>query len=218
MWHPRTRTQRITDRVRRLLAEQGYTYSGGGYQRKSITFGQPGPGENSVTFPACTSGDSRIVSVHIPDGATAIPPDGITQSELANQHDSTTVPERAILSDSNSVDERVSKRESTSPAERTITVECSDWELPTHIINILEEIVPEVLERFVERSVDYGDTYAALGVRGQFADIWRKIGKLKRSLWDGQQLTGEQPDEILDDVIGHALLTRLLLTNEQEDQ
>ena len=71
-----------------------------------------------------------------------------------------------------------------------------------------ESIVGEFVELFEQKNKDYGDDNAnILGPKGQFADIWRKIGKLKRAMWDGQSLTGEQPEEILMDLIGHCFLT-----------
>lgn len=71
-----------------------------------------------------------------------------------------------------------------------------------------DSIVLEFLEMFEQKNKDYGDSAAdVLGPAGQFADIWRKIAKLKRSLWDGESLVGEQPEEILMDLIGHCFLT-----------
>lgn len=79
---------------------------------------------------------------------------------------------------------------------------------------ILEHILPNVLELFLKKNKDYGDsTYGdnamRLGPRAQFVDIWRKVKKLKRAIWDGEDLTGEQPDEIFSDFIGHCLLAKL---------
>jgi muconolactone delta-isomerase len=86
--------------------------------------------------------------------------------------------------------------------------------VPKHVQAILSSVAPEALERFIARSIDYGDNHAELGGRGQFADIWRKVGKLKRAMWDGVNMTGEQPEEIVQDLIGHCLLTLLLLREE----
>jgi len=73
---------------------------------------------------------------------------------------------------------------------------------------IIMEIIPAFAQRFVEKSLHYGDANAnVLGPAGQFADIWRKIGPLRRALWDGEELTQEGPDEICRDLIGHAFLT-----------
>lgn len=56
-----------------------------------------------------------------------------------------------------------------------------------------------------------------LGLKGQFADIWRKIWKLKKALWDGKELTGEQPREILLDLIGHCFLAIDMLDRQQPE-
>lgn len=80
---------------------------------------------------------------------------------------------------------------------------------------IFEEVVPDVLLRFADASVHYGDANPSeLGIRGQFADIWRKIGPLRRAMWYGETLTREQPREILMDLIGHCLLA-IRLIDEQ---
>lgn len=91
--------------------------------------------------------------------------------------------------------------------------------------SILAEHLPDMLDLFIKKNAEYGSgeqssgTY--LGARGQFADIWRKIGKLKIGLWDGNeaQLTTESVDEILRDMIGHcflALQLRALARQEKE--
>lgn len=91
-----------------------------------------------------------------------------------------------------------------------------DWEcLGPNAREILEQILPEFAGRFAQASLHYGDSNAdALGSAGQFADIWRKIGPLKRALWEGKKLTREDPEVILFDLIGHCLLTIGMLRRE----
>lgn len=74
--------------------------------------------------------------------------------------------------------------------------------------HVLLEVLPQVLELFLVKNQDYGDEMNAmkLGAKGQFVDIWRKVGKLKGALWDGKSMVGEQADEILMDLVGHILL------------
>ncbi|AWY04510.1 hypothetical protein SEA_GILDA_54 [Microbacterium phage Gilda] len=87
--------------------------------------------------------------------------------------------------------------------------------------DILAEHLPDMLDLFIKKNAEYGSgeqssgTY--LGARGQFADIWRKIGKLKIGLWDGNeaQLTTESVDEILRDMIGHCFLALQLRALER---
>ncbi len=81
--------------------------------------------------------------------------------------------------------------------------------------------IPLWLQRFEEKAADYNDTgdlpfepHTVLGIRGQFADLWRKVWKLKRALWDGQKLNGKQPIENIDELIAHLFLTRDLLAEE----
>jgi hypothetical protein len=84
---------------------------------------------------------------------------------------------------------------------------------------IRDRLMPEFWETFARKAADYNDNenenHRALGVRGQFADIWRKIGKLKKSLWEGRSLAGEQPREILMDLIAHCFLTIAMMDGEQ---
>lgn len=72
----------------------------------------------------------------------------------------------------------------------------------------------QALDLFIERNTGYGDKGAnRLGLRGQYADINRKIIKLERWLWDGEPETyagvrgGEGVIEVCQDLIGHLLLT-----------
>lgn len=72
--------------------------------------------------------------------------------------------------------------------------------------HIMETILQEWVDKFLEKNGDYGDTYKSLGSAGQFAEIWRKVPKLKRAMWDHIPLSGEQPREILMDLIGHCFM------------
>jgi len=78
----------------------------------------------------------------------------------------------------------------------------------TPLQHILNDLVPEWVVYFRDKNLDYGEDGAdELGLGGQYADLNRKMLKLKRALWDGQELKGEQPREILLDFIGHCFLT-----------
>jgi hypothetical protein len=79
-------------------------------------------------------------------------------------------------------------------------------------IRIVTEILPKVLELYLSKSRDYGGNVmedapgGGLGPKACFPDMWRKMGKLRRAIWDEQPMVGEQPDEILSDLIGHVLI------------
>jgi hypothetical protein len=83
----------------------------------------------------------------------------------------------------------------------------------SHIHDVL---IPELEEKLEGDAEQYGDTYKELGLRGQYADIHRKVGPLKRALWDGISLPKEGPREICLDLIGHCLLTIALIDLEEE--
>lgn len=74
--------------------------------------------------------------------------------------------------------------------------------------DILMTILPAVLEAWLKKNKDYGDSdeLKSLGARAEFVRLWNKMMKLKASLWEGRELAGEQPDEIMGDMIAHLLL------------
>jgi len=83
--------------------------------------------------------------------------------------------------------------------------------------HMLEVILPQCVEHFKRKSGDYGpEGFTDLGVKGQFSDMWRKMLKLKRGLWEGKPLALEQSDEILKDLFGHLLIS-LYLLEEPDD-
>jgi hypothetical protein len=78
------------------------------------------------------------------------------------------------------------------------------------------EILPDAARLFVKRNRDYGDGANELGLMGQYADINRKVKKLKRILWDGIEPVGESAEEIALDLIGHLGLTIDMLRLEEQ--
>jgi len=83
---------------------------------------------------------------------------------------------------------------------------------------IMAVLMPEWADQFVTKNLDYKDDANRLGVKGAFVDIYRKTGKLKRAIWDGQVLEGEQPREILVDLIGHCFLTIAAIDNDADNR
>lgn len=71
-------------------------------------------------------------------------------------------------------------------------------------------VVPGLLEEwvlhFLQKQRDYGDHADDLGAPGQYAELHRKIGKLKKAMWDGTPLRGEPAREVCLDLIGHLFL------------
>lgn len=82
--------------------------------------------------------------------------------------------------------------------------------------NIAAMLTPEFLRLFAQKNKDYGNNAQELGLRGQFADIWRKIAKLKKSMWDGEELLFEGTDEVIMDLIGHLFLSLNMLRVREE--
>jgi hypothetical protein len=75
------------------------------------------------------------------------------------------------------------------------------------------QLIREALERFAEGYAEYGPGAADdEGLAGQWGDMKRKIMKLRAVFWTGQGLlTRETPEEVLQDIIGHALLALEML-------
>lgn len=76
---------------------------------------------------------------------------------------------------------------------------------------LLKKWLPQIVNLFRTKARDYETrdgmfTADHLGAAGQYAEIWRKIPKLKRAMWDGDPLAGETVQEVLMDLIGHCLL------------
>jgi hypothetical protein len=72
-------------------------------------------------------------------------------------------------------------------------------------VRIVLEILPKALELYLRKTKDYGGLSGGLGPKAPFVDMWRKIIKLKRCMWDGVPLKFEQTDEIVMDLIGTCL-------------
>lgn len=79
---------------------------------------------------------------------------------------------------------------------------------------IMDRILPGFMDRFCDKADDYGESWKLLGAKGQFSDINRKFWKLYYSIWLGQELVGEQPDECAEDIIGHCLILLYILRYE----
>ena len=80
---------------------------------------------------------------------------------------------------------------------------------------MLSIILPRAVKRFQEKSTDYGDTFEDLGLAGQYSDMHRKMYKLKKYMWHEENLIGEQPDEILEDLLGNILISLYLYDRDK---
>jgi hypothetical protein len=81
------------------------------------------------------------------------------------------------------------------------------------------EIMQDAWARFVVAYTEYGDSSKEeTGLAGQWADLYRKIMKLKAPLWAGEKgrLTRENEKDILCDLIGHSLLALEMLQRGAE--
>lgn len=81
------------------------------------------------------------------------------------------------------------------------------------------KLLPEILNRFLTKNVDYQDfPEADLGPKAHFVGIWRKVGKIKQALWYDRPLEHEQLSEVIDDMIGHLLLARIGLQDRNDQK
>jgi hypothetical protein len=81
---------------------------------------------------------------------------------------------------------------------------------------MVNTILPTSIQRFRNKSSDYGDVFKELGLAGQYSDMHRKMHKLKKVMWEGRSLKGEQAEEILHDLLGNILISLWLLANDEE--
>lgn len=87
---------------------------------------------------------------------------------------------------------------------------------PTEAARIIFEVLwPKWKSGFLAKNAHYADTYKHLGIAGQYADIWRKVGPLKKLMWDNQGHVffddSETVADICNDLIGHLFLTLAML-------
>lgn len=109
------------------------------------------------------------------------------------------------------------------PNERIFAVE----EQPVHEIRIqlpdglstetaayiLGGLLPQWAAMWQEKHKDYGEHANDLGAPGQYAELHRKIGKLRRAMWEGEELVSEPAREVAMDMIGHLFLAIMFLDN-----
>lgn len=71
---------------------------------------------------------------------------------------------------------------------------------------IVEKYLLLAAHNFLRKSLGYGPTYEEWGAKGQIIEMWRKYGKIRRIVWDGEPVVGESVKEMLCDLIGNCLL------------
>lgn len=83
---------------------------------------------------------------------------------------------------------------------------------------ITKFLLPEFLRRFSEWNAEYPDE-RPLGARAEWHGIHRKVGKLKRPLWDGEPWDGREDERtMLLEIIGHAFLAITSLDEERSPE
>jgi hypothetical protein len=131
---------------------------------------------------------------------------------------SSTQTRNPIMSEPNEwpdwIEEEHADQQAVPPMQLALGIE----EYPTEQARrIVEGILPRVICRFIAKNRDYGENAQTLGLRGQFADLHRKYGKLRRAWWEGEQLYSESDTEVAEDMIAHLLLA-LLFAADRDDE
>ena len=85
---------------------------------------------------------------------------------------------------------------------------------PATHIEWMQDFMNEWWPHFEQKTRDYGGTAYTLAEFGQFADMHRKMGKLYQAFVLKRELIGEQPVEIVEDLLGHCLLTLFFLSRK----
>ena len=81
---------------------------------------------------------------------------------------------------------------------------------------IVADHLPRAVQRFLEKNESYGDGIDEFGARGEVMQLAKKYRKVKAAVWDGEELTGEPVEEVIEDMIGHCLLLLELLDHEKD--
>lgn len=82
---------------------------------------------------------------------------------------------------------------------------------------IEQYLIPEFLRRFKEWNSEYPEE-RPLGARAEWHGIHRKVGKLKRPIWDGEPWHGrEDPRTMFMEIIGHAFLAITSIDHERPE-
>lgn len=81
---------------------------------------------------------------------------------------------------------------------------------------VCEGLLPEWEELFLQKNAGYGGMHGELGLRAQYVDIHRKAGKVRRALWEDEDIGPESVREVLMDLIGHCFLTIDLIDKEEK--
>ena len=81
----------------------------------------------------------------------------------------------------------------------------------------MELILDDALDSWRVKRHDYRDAFLELGAKGQFSEIWRKVKKLKVSVWDGYDLSGESPAQVAKEIIPHCMMMVYLLDREGKE-
>ena len=101
--------------------------------------------------------------------------------------------------------------------------------VPTQAVDVLSMFEPWA-RQFVKKNQDYNNSGGAVsdnfGLMGQFMKLTDKIHKLRKPMWDDEinrragvpvdKLHFESAEEILDDIIGHAMLAKLEIKSRRE--
>ena len=87
----------------------------------------------------------------------------------------------------------------------------------TQATDIMGRVLPEFILMFLEKNRKYAKVGNALGSRGVFPDIHRKVMLLKDRIWDGSDAVGEPTREVAMDLLGHLLLMIHMMDMEADN-
>jgi len=79
---------------------------------------------------------------------------------------------------------------------------------------MINTLLPRAVKRFRDKSIDYDNAFEDLGLAGQYSDMHRKMRKLRKAMWHEEILADEQPEEILEDLLGNILISLFLYERE----
>jgi hypothetical protein len=111
-----------------------------------------------------------------------------------------------------------------TPGETTGSLNWDNSEFATSMARrIVTDQLPAIISQFVAKNRKYRKVKDHLGARGVFPDVNRKVGIIEARVWDGDgepdEGEGEGTIEVIDDLIGHLLIMRdMLLQDNLKDK
>lgn len=149
----------------------------------------------------------------MPRGPIESSPDFLCLTDMLNKHKNKVVlPIKGDGLTTAQGDAIIKASSALEPSDATLEGE----EYQTHsAAYIMQTLVSEWRQQFLEKNAAYGEDKDPLGSSAEFVEIWRKARKLRRALWEMEDIGEEDVREVAMDMIGHLFLLIHILDSDQ---